>query len=156
VHLVDLALWTLGFPAIRGVTSSLFAGGRPLPAMPAEVEDYAVATLELAGGAVVRLGCSWRLQAGCDAVIAAGFYGTEGGAMLRNVEGSFYDFTAERFRGTSRELLAAPPDDWGGRAACDWARRLSAGSGFDPAGEQFVAVAEALDRIYGLPPVTAA
>lgn len=149
VHLVDLALWALDFPAVSTVSSSLFAGGRPLQTGSAEVEDYAVATLQLADGPVVRLGCSWRLQAGCDAVIEAAFYGTEGGAMLRNVEGSFYDFVAERFRGTQRETLATPPDDWGGRAACNWAERLAAGAGFDPAAEQFTAVAAALDRIYG-------
>lgn len=148
VHLVDLALWALEFPAVTSASASLFAGGSPLPPDAGAVEDFAVATLELAGGTVVRLGCSWRLQAGCDAVIEAAFYGTEGGAMLRNVDGSFYDFVAERFRGTQREVLASPPDAWGGRAACEWAKRLAAGGRFDPAAEQFTAVAEALDRIY--------
>ena len=71
-----------------------------------------------------------------------------GGAALRNVNGSFYDFTAERFRGTARETLAAPPDEWGGRAVCDWAARLAAGERFDPAAWQLVAVAETLDRLY--------
>ncbi|MFC7608263.1 hypothetical protein [Teichococcus aestuarii] len=61
-------------------------------------------------------------------MISAAFYGTEGGAALRNVNGSFYDFTAERYRGTAREVLAAPPDAWGGRAAADWARRRPRGS----------------------------
>lgn len=149
VHLVDLALWTLDFPAIISVSAALFAGGRPLPAGSPEVEDYAVATLQLADRTVVRLGCSWRLQAGCQAVIEAAFYGTAGGAMLRNFDGSFYDFVAERFLGTERERLASPPDAWGGRAACDWAQRLAAGARFDPAADHFVAVAEALDRIYG-------
>lgn len=41
-----------------------------------------------------------------------------------------------------------PPDDWGGRAAADWARRLAAGERFDPAAERLVSVAEFLDRIY--------
>src|SRR5690606_29966887 len=149
VHLVDLALWALDFPPVTSVSSSLFAGGRQLLPGSAEVEDYAVATLQLADGPVVRLGCSWRLQAGCDAVIEAAFYGTEGGAMLRNVDGSFYDFGAYRFRGTQRETLAGSPDDWGGRAACNWAGKLAAGAGFDAAADEFVAVAEALDRIYG-------
>lgn len=149
VHLVDLALWTLGFPSVNSAAATLLAGGKQLTAESPEVEDYAVATLQLANGVVVRLVCSWRLQAGCDAVIEAAFYGTEGGAALRNVGGSFYDFAAERFRGTQRELLASPPDAWGGRAACDWAQRLAAGARFDPACEEFVAVAEALDRIYG-------
>jgi predicted dehydrogenase len=149
VHLVDLALWTLDFPAVEDVQARLFAGGAPLAAGGGQVEDYAVATLTLATGAVVRLACSWRLNAGRDAVIEAAFYGPQGGAALKNVGGSFYDFTAERYRGTASETLASPPDAWGGRAAADWARRLAAGERFDPAAERLVDVARTLDRIYG-------
>jgi predicted dehydrogenase len=146
VHLVDLALWTLGFPEVAGVGAHLLAGGRPLG--PGEVEDYAVATLRLANGPVVRLACSWRLQAGREAVIEAAFYGAHGGAALRNVDGSFFDFTAERFHGTRSEPLTGPPDAWGGRAAADWARRLAAGERFDPDARHLVQVADTLDRIY--------
>jgi predicted dehydrogenase len=113
------------------------------------VEDYATAQLEFAGGASARLACSWNLPAGCDAVIEASFYGTKGGATLRNVEGSFYDFRAERLRGTSRETLSLPPDPWGGRAAVDWARRLAAGQGYDTQAEELVTLAQVLDRVYG-------
>jgi predicted dehydrogenase len=148
VHLVDLALWTLGFPAVERVDSRLFAGGERIDGEPDRCEDYAEATLDLAGGAVVRLACSWKLPAGRDAVIGAAFYGTGGGAALRNEGGSFYDFTAEAYRGTAAERLASPPDDWGGRAAVDWARRLAAGERFDPAAERLVEVAEVLDRVY--------
>jgi predicted dehydrogenase len=149
VHLVDLALWGLNNPGVAGVTGKLFTGGAPLKDAATQVEDYAVATVELGTGAVVQLACSWRLQAGCDAVISATFYGTQGGVSLRNVNGSFYDFTTERYRGTSREVLTTPPDEWGGRAAADWASRLAAGERFDPAAEQLVDVARVLDRIYG-------
>ena len=149
VHLVDLALWTLDFPEVTDLSADLFTGGEPLRTGADVVEDYAVATLNLATGATVRLACSWRLPAGCDAVISAAFYGTEGGAALHNVDGSFYDFTAERYRGTARETLAVPPDAWGGRAAADWARRLAADERFDPAAEHLVDVARTLDRIYG-------
>ena len=149
VHLVDLALWTLGFPAVESVDGKLFAGGEPLRDAAKQVEDYAVASIGLQDGTAVRLACSWRLSAGQDAVIAADFYGTGGGAALRNVNGSFYDFTAELFHGTSRETLATPPDEWGGRAGVDWARRLAAGERFDPASERLVEVAAVLDRIYG-------
>lgn len=148
IHLVDLALWLLDFPEVHGVTSHLSAGGEPLADHIERVEDFAVATLELASGTVVRLACSWRLHAGCDAVIAAKVYGTKGGAAFRNVGGSFYDFTAERLTGTTRETLATPPDAWGGRAAVEWARRLANGERYDPAAEHLVDVARVLDRIY--------
>jgi predicted dehydrogenase len=149
VHLVDLALWALDFPEVADVRGRLFAGGEPLRDPAAQVEDYAVATIELKDGATLRLACSWRLHAGRDAVIAAEFYGTKGGAALRNVDGSFYDFTAERYRGTGRDTLSLPPDTWGGRAAADWATRLAAGERFDGEAERLVDVARVLDRIYG-------
>jgi hypothetical protein len=104
---------------------------------------------ELDSGAVVSLACSWRLQAGCDAIIGAAFYGTQGGAALRNVDGSFYDFIAEHYRGTARERLAIPPDAWGGRAAVDWVMRLHDSVCFSPEALQFIEVARIIDRIYG-------
>jgi len=149
VHLVDLALWLLDVPHVTNVASTLYADGKRLSPKPERVEDYALATLELDGGAVAQLACSWRLPAGCDAVISIAVYGTQGGAALRNVNGSFYDFVAERYRGTARETLATPPDEWGVRAGADWARRLAAGERFDPAIEGVAAVASVIDRIYG-------
>jgi predicted dehydrogenase len=149
VHLVDLALWALDFPVVGAVSGQLFSGGERLEEQDPRVEDYAVATVELKNGTVLRLACSWRLQAGCDAMISASFYGTEGGAALRNVGGSFFDFQAERYRGTATEQLAGPPDDWGGRAAAHWATKLAEGQQFMPETERLVDVAEVLDCIYG-------
>ncbi|MDO9500803.1 Gfo/Idh/MocA family protein [Falsiroseomonas sp.] len=149
VHLVDLALWTLDFPEVAEVYAQLFAKGAPLPRDAAEVEDLALATLVLADRTVLRLACSWWLHAGQDAVISAAFHGTLGGAALHNVDGSFYDFAAERFRGTARTPLATPPDAWGGRMAVHWARQLSQQNRFDPAALRFIDTAAALDRIYG-------
>jgi predicted dehydrogenase len=147
IHLVDLALWLFDFSKVAHVSANLFAQGQPLRSR-AQVEDYAVATLDLETGAVVRIACSWRLSAGCDAVIAVGLHGTAGGAAMRNVNGSFYDFTAEHYQGTTCSNLASPPDAWPGRAAADWARRLLGGEGFDPATQCLVESAAILDRIY--------
>ena len=153
IHLVDLALWTLGWPALRGASSRLYSKGTPLVDPARTVEDYAVATLDVAGAdgrpVTVRLACSWHLSAGQDAVIEAAFYGERGGAALRNVGGSFYDFVAERYDGTRRVRLAEPPDAWGGRAAVAWARRLAAGERFDADAQRLVEVAAALDAVYG-------
>ena len=149
IHLLDLAQWIGGAPDLDSVVAHLSARGRSLPAPVAEVEDYAAVQWRLQGGACARMTCSWNLAAGCDAVIEAAFYGTRGGAALRNVGGSFYDFTVEHFDGTRRELLAAPPDPWGGRALVDWAQRLAAGARFDPESAQLVDVAHAVDAIYG-------
>ncbi|MBV8894282.1 MAG: Gfo/Idh/MocA family oxidoreductase, partial [Acidobacteria bacterium] len=146
IHLVDLALWALGFPQVNAISSYLFAAGKPIE--EGQVEDYATVTLQLSSGAVVRIACSWRLAVGSEAVISAAFYGTHGGLEFRNVNGSFYDFVAEQFRGTSRTILASPPDNWGGRAAIAWATQLGSNSSFDPAVGHLTDVAGVLDEIY--------
>jgi predicted dehydrogenase len=149
IHLVDLALWTLGFPAVSAVASRLYSRGRLIDARAQLVEDYAVAQIELATGAVARLACSWNLSAGCDAVIEATFHGTRGAASFRNVKGSFYDFVAEQYVGTRRSTIAEPPDSWGGRAAVAWTRALACSRAFDSEIEHSAEVAAVLDRIYG-------
>jgi predicted dehydrogenase len=144
-----MLLWALGDPEVVEVRSRLFGEGKPLAQPLSALEDYAAVELHLASGTVARLACSWRLPAGRDAVIEAAFYGTRGAAILRNVNGSFYEFTVEHCEGTRRRLLAGPPDDWGGRAVCAWARRVAEDAGFDSAADRLVSVSAVIDRIYG-------
>jgi predicted dehydrogenase len=152
-HLVDLALWVLDFPELTGVTSQLYANGVPLSAADGRVvEDFVTAQLVLDSKIAVRLSCSWRLHAGCDCVIEATFYGTQGAASLRNVAGSFYDFQAEAFAGTSRRVIATPPDAWGGRAAIAWARQLARDPRYDSAADSLTTVASVLGCIYAAQP----
>lgn len=146
VHMVDLALWTLDYPPVARTQARLLSGG--VPVAPDKVEDFAMVTLELEEGPVLRLACSWNLSAGQDAVIGAAFHGTGGGLEMRNLNGSFFDFTAQRHHGTGSEVMVAPPDDWGGRAAADWAARLAAGAGYDAQAERLVALSQVLDGIY--------
>ncbi|GGF09055.1 Gfo/Idh/MocA family protein [Hymenobacter cavernae] len=149
VHLVDLALWSLNFPQVQSVTSALFSKGQPLTNPAEQVEDYATASIALASGAHVQLTCSWNLPAGQEAIIGATFYGTQGGVAFRNLNGSFYDFAAERYYGTRTERLSSPPDEWSGRAGAVWAERLAQGESYSEEAEEFVRVAEVLDKIYG-------
>jgi predicted dehydrogenase len=146
VHLVDLSLWLFDFPEVLDARGVLLRDGRDVA--PDEVEDFAIAELSLANGVHARVACSWNLSAGRDAVIEASVYGTAGGAQMRNVKGSFFDFSAEVFRGRERERIASPPDDWGGRAAVEWVRKLTAGERFAGSTEGLLEVATALDRIY--------
>ena len=147
VHLVDLALWALDFPQVKSIESHLHAGGKPLTSSD-QVEDHAIATITLSSGAVVRLACSWKLQAGHEAEIAARFYGTAGGLEMHNVNGSFYDFRARAMQGTASETLAEPPDQWGGRAIIDWAEKLAQSTAFRPEAENLIDVSKVLDGIY--------
>ncbi|MBX9759079.1 MAG: Gfo/Idh/MocA family oxidoreductase [Beijerinckiaceae bacterium] len=149
VHLVDLALWMAPSARVEQVSSALFKDGARLGPAPTCCEDYALASLRLSTGAQARIACSWRLHAGRDAVICAQFHGANGGVRMRNVNGSFYDFIAERFTGTRTQVLCEPPDAWGGQAAVNWVRMLAASPRFDPAAEEIGAVAQVLDAIYG-------
>lgn len=150
IHLVDLALWCLGFPEISEVKSQLFYKGKKLEKLEEQVEDYASVSLTSEKDTVINMQCSWHISAGQDAVIEARFYGTNGGAAVKNINGSFYDFTAEKYNGTQKETLISPPDDWGGRAGVAWVEKLISGFGYDArTANELVKTAELIDRIYG-------
>ena len=149
VHLVDLALWALGFPEVIETSSRLYNKGVLLRRNSAAVEDFATAQMLTAENASVSMRCSWNLHAGRDAVIAARFYGERGAVTFENVDGSFYDFSARLCTGTKAASLAEPPDSWSGRAAVEWARRLQSSRRFNGDADEYIAVAEILDRLYG-------
>jgi predicted dehydrogenase len=143
VHLVDLVRWVLDFPTVAGVSArTLHHGDRP-------VEDYAVATLDLAGGAVATLACSWNLPIGRAADFQLRFFGTAGAVAVANCGDSYTALSCELWRGTARERLVEPYEGWEGRALCAWAERLARGDGYDPAIEQIVETARILDVIGG-------
>jgi predicted dehydrogenase len=146
-HLIDLTLWLTGGRDATVRSARVLRGGKRLDTSSSQVEDFAVAELEV-GEAVARLACSWWLPAGTDCVIELVLYGREGALAMRNVGGSFYDFEARLQRGTQSEVLAAPPDDWGGRALCEWSERLTVNAHFDPAADEYVAVSRVIDDIY--------
>ena len=147
VHLVDLALWMFDFPEVVDARATLLRDGGPV--RPDEVEDFAIGELKLANGLTVHIACSWNLNAGRDAVIEASFYGTQAGAQMRNENGSFFDFSAELFRGRNAERIASPPDEWGGRAAAEWVRKLAAGERFAGSTTGLLETAQTLDSLYG-------
>lgn len=150
VHLVDLLLLVMDYAPRTAVRSRLYAGGKLLAKPLNRLEDHALAEIEFATGTSARIACSWRLSAGQDAIIEASFYGTRGAVMLRNVHGSFYDFTVEHCEGTHRYTLASGPDEWGGRGVNGWARQLATGSGFDArSAARLQDVADVIDAIYG-------
>jgi len=57
--------------------------------------------------------------------------------------------SSELFRGQSAERLTSPPDDWGGRAAAEWVRKLAAGERFAGTSRGLIETARVLDRLYG-------
>jgi predicted dehydrogenase len=146
IHLVDLALWCTGFPEVLSANSHFYyANSRGSEA----VEEHASGLVVLQNDISLQLACSWNAPAGCDAEIGLRIFGTEGGAHFHNVNGSFYDFSAKLI-GADRSVreVAAPPDEWGGRAAVAWARQLDRSPDFDPSIETIEQVARVLDLLY--------
>jgi predicted dehydrogenase len=148
-HLLDAALWILGWPVVESISGRTFSQGRLLPPATTELEDFAAAQLTVGDGTLVSLACSWRFSAGCDSLIELAFHGTRGAAVARNVNGSFHDFVAEHHVGRERRIVCEPPDAWGGRALVSWASALSQGTGFDAEVEHATEVARVIDCIYG-------
>lgn len=147
VHQIDLPLWLLGFPDVASVRGTVFREGRPLGA-GAAIDDFATTRIRLETDALVDVDVSWNAHAGADCVYRVGVFGTQGGAELRNVDGSFYEFELEHYRGRSGELLSRESRDWLGRAILVWVQRLADDPGFDPAVGRSIVVAETVDAIY--------
>lgn len=147
-HLIDLVWWFLDPKDRPEVVADLYRRGEPLIDPNDEAEDYASILLRFED-AVVRLSCSWFLSAGEDAALECSFYTPASGIHVENVNGSYYDFRSERRRGTQREALVEPPDDWAGRALIAWSDRIARDPSFDTAIHDAVRVADVIDRIYG-------
>jgi predicted dehydrogenase len=152
-HLVDLALWLTNPVVPSGRDTSERNHGievetaRTLSLHGHAVEDHATAELAL-DDVRARLACSWFTSAGRDCVFECTAWGSDGTVSVRNVGGSFYDFRAELWRGTSSETLVEPPDDWGGRAIAAWAERLRSDRSHDPAADELELVAQVIDDVY--------
>jgi predicted dehydrogenase len=149
VHLLDLGLWLTGSRDATVRAAHLSRHGRPLgDGDPEEVEDFALAQLRTGSGAVLRIACSWFLPAGRECALEVTAYGTEGAVSMRNLDGSFYDFVAERFDGTRRHRIAEPESGWGGRAIVRWGRRLARSAEFDPSADRLAPLAAIIDDVY--------
>jgi predicted dehydrogenase len=140
-HLIDLALWLTDAEEVAVETA------RMLSLHGHEVEDQASAELALAE-VRARLACSWFQPAGGECAFECTAWGSEGAVSVRNVGGSFYDFRAELWRGTSSEALVEPPDAWGGRAIAAWAGRLAVDRAYHPAVEELELLARTIDDVY--------
>lgn len=148
IHLVDIVLYLLHFPDVINVSSRLYSKGRRLRGDRGEVEDFALARLDLAGGICTEIACSWKLSAGTDAEIGVWFYGSKGSLCFHNVNGSFYDFVGEHSIGTVKRVICEPPDNWGGRAIENWAQKLTKSSMFDDEVSTVETVSSVIDKIY--------
>src|SRR4051812_12441717 len=112
IHLVDLALWTLDWPKAKIIGAQLLSRAERCERALEVVEDYAVAQVELDNGIAMSVACSWNLPLGREAEIDISFLGSAGGASLKNVHGSFFDFNVERYCGTKTDVFPAGDRCW--------------------------------------------
>jgi predicted dehydrogenase len=141
-HLVDLALW------FTGARDHEVETARMLSLQGHGVEDQATAELTFGGAVQARLACSWFQSVGGECAFECTAWGSDGAVSVRNVGGSFYDFRAELWRGTSVETLVEPPDAWGSRAIGAWTQQLADSRCYDPVADELQLLAEAIDDIY--------
>jgi predicted dehydrogenase len=148
-HLLDLALWLTSPGVPEAQAATLLHRGEPISDLPDDVEDFAIAQLRTGSGVWIRLACSWFQPAGRDCALECTFYGKRAAVAMRNLDGSFYDFTTELRERTAVQTLTAPPDDWGGRGITAWAQRLASNPRHDSArGHELERLAETIDAIY--------
>jgi predicted dehydrogenase len=147
VHLVDLVLWLFDARACPEVKGMLLQNGVPLNGDLA-VEDYADVELALDGAPRARIRTSFRAHVGRDCHFRVSLLGNEGGAVFRNVGGSFYDFELCLLRGRERRELAREGADALANATLEWAGRLQQSKRYDPEVERCIAVAEVVEKVY--------
>ncbi len=148
VNLLDILYWFFPSIEINTINSSLFVQGNALTTPLVQSEDYVMSQLTFSGGLVTQLCCSWSAHTGKEAIIEFNFYGTKGGATFRNVNGSQFDFKGEYYKGTKRQVLSLPPDEWYGKSAVQWATLLANKNEYRWEVESYLKTANTLDRIY--------
>lgn len=146
IHLLDIALWVLDSYVESFDGQALCKGQRTVGR--GGIDDYAWACLSLSNGASVRLACSWGLHAGQDAVIEFTFFGTKGGISIKNINGSFYDFSSEIYRGRSRCEFVPPDASWQKGAIVRWCHHLQKSPEYRIEIERQYEVARVIDAIY--------
>lgn len=148
VHLIDSLYWLFPDIKVEKLNSKLYVRGQALCDPKNQVEDFAIAQATFSNGLTSQLTCSWGLSIGKEAIIEMNFYGTKGGATFRNVNGSVYDFKSEHYKGTKRQVLSLPPDDWGGKDAVHWATWLANKNEYFYETDHYLKTAQLLDQIY--------
>lgn len=152
-HLVDMLTYLFDTGEIYVKFANLLSKGRQITDEDT-VEDFAEAQLMTASNISIRLACSWKHAVGKDAAISLKINGTKGGLEFQNINGSFYDFKAEKYDQNKTETLFSDQDAWEGRTLCRWVDNIQQGRGFDPESYGLVKSAEILEEIYTYTRVT--
>ena len=148
IHLIDNLHHIFPGAGLKNAHGTIFQNGKPMKNPASTAEDFVSAQLDFDNDLSAQISCSWNLSAGRDAVISASFYGTEGGVSFQNVNGSFYDFKTLLFKGTHKEEVVLPPDNWSGRSAALWAMNLYRDKTYNTQAADYIKIAQTMDAIY--------
>ncbi len=163
VHVLDLALWLMGFPepvAVSGATYAKFGprgrGGWGRPRFLSgqvgfTVEDMATGYIRFANGATLSLEISWASFTSHRDDYYVHLFGTEGGAEL-NVEQYGFDENVRLFREEAGEFVEVKPayTPGGGHEAvvAEFIRCILEDEDPRPGGEDGVRVLRVIDALY--------
>ena len=82
VHMLDQTLFLLGYPAVTSVSAQTYTKfhEKDVPAIPMDVDDFALALLRLETGATLEMEISWAGHHDTNEQTLVQLYGTDGGA----------------------------------------------------------------------------
>ena len=164
VHMLDLAMWLMGYPQARAVSGATFArfgprglksfGGRHAPAADLyDVEDMATALIRMQDGSTLSVETSWasHTRPGRDDFYVH-LYGDEGGAEM-NVRNYSNKDTVRVYREeNSKAVETRPRLRWQAGGHQEAIRHFVAcardGTAPESSGEQGLALLKIIDAIY--------
>ena len=115
VHMLDQALYVMGFPRVVSVTAKTYRkfDKKLVPDLEMDVEDFAVAMIRFATGAMLEMEISWASHHHHPEQIVLQVYGTEGGALRRTEDYKDLEVSVHRNEhdGLTSSRMVRPPRD---------------------------------------------
>lgn len=115
VHMLDQALYVMGFPRVSAVTAKTHRkfDRQLVPHLDMDVEDFAVAMIRFANGAMLELEISWASHHDHPEQIMLQVYGTKGGALRRTEDYKDLEVSIHRseHEGLTSTRMVRPPRD---------------------------------------------
>lgn len=149
-HRLDVALWMLDFPEVREVRAAISRALLERRADGGDVEDTALAWLELDGGIALHMETSFlgHLPRAEDVLLE--LRGTQAGLRVSNVGDSYrkYELTVVRGGEVGPEQVSYPQLPEPPSLYANFATAVATGTGPICPAEQAATVAELIDRLY--------
>jgi predicted dehydrogenase len=154
VHRIDLVLWLMGFPKVRSVSGAAYSHlGQQMASRQGKtfnVDDLTVGFIRFENGASLTFEISWAAQAEKREDMCTHLMGTQGGAIIRNIDEG-YHMEVRLLKDVGGALVEATPMTHlpGMESAqAHFVRCIQSGRETLAPGEQGLAVMRVLDAIY--------